>query len=86
MKITAGSLVSHHLLCHDASILIIPIAAALCSQSVWSGAVAVLCLVASLAAVIPQYGYLAAMPRPTPFVLSLAPAHKETEVCQILAN
>jgi hypothetical protein len=86
MKITAPSLVSYHLLCHDASILIIPIVATLCSQSLWSGAVAALLLVASLATVISEYGYLAARPLLAPFVLSLAPAHKEAEVCQILAN
>jgi drug/metabolite transporter (DMT)-like permease len=71
LAIMAGSLVSYHLLCHDASILIIPIAAALCSQSVWSGAVAALLLVGSFAAVIPQYGYAAAIPLLGLFVLSV---------------
>jgi hypothetical protein len=62
LAIAAGSLVSYHLIVHDASILIIVVAAALCSRRVWSGAFAVLLLITPLSAVIPAYGYLAAMP------------------------
>ncbi len=83
LAIIASSLVSYHFLCHDASILIIPLAAALCSRSVWSGAVAALLLVVSLAAVIPQYGYLGALPLLALFVLSVGSAHEEKS-CQIL--
>jgi Glycosyltransferase family 87 len=62
LAIMASSLVSFHFLSHDASILIIPLAAALCSWSVWRGTAAVLLLVVSFAAVMPQYGYLGAIP------------------------
>jgi hypothetical protein len=70
MAIMAGSLVSYHFLCHDASILIIPLATALGSRSAWSGAAAVLLLLAPIASVIPSYGYLAAIPLIALFVLS----------------
>jgi hypothetical protein len=70
LAITAGSLVSYHFLCHDASILIIPLATALGSRSAWSGAAAVLLLLAPIASVIPSYGYLAAIPLIALFVLS----------------
>ena len=70
LAIMAGSLVSYHFLCHDASILIIPLATALGSRSAWSGAAAVLLLLAPFASVIPSYGYLAAIPLIALFVLS----------------
>lgn len=85
LAIMAGSLVSYHFLCHDASILMIPLAAALCSQSLWRGAVAALLLVVSLAAVIPQYGYLGAIPLLALFVLFVGSTHEEPKVCQIPA-
>lgn len=76
LAIMASSLVSYHLLCHDASILIIPLAMALCSESVWRGAVAALLLLAPFAAMIAQYGYLAAMPLLALFVLSVSSPDK----------
>ncbi len=71
LAIAAASLASYHFLPHDASILIIVIAAALCSGSVWNGAVAILLLLASLCAVMPAYGYLAAIPLLGLFLLML---------------
>jgi hypothetical protein len=74
LAIMAGALVSYHFLCHDASILIIPLSAALCSRSVWNGAAAALLLIIPIAAVIPQYGYVAAIPLLALFVLSVSSA------------
>ena len=71
LAIAAGSLVSYHLIDHDASILIIVIAAALCSGSVWNGAVAILLLIAPLCAITHVYGYLAAIPLLGLFLLML---------------
>ena len=62
LAIAAASLVSYHLIVHDASILIIVVAAALCSRSIRSGGFAVLLLITPISAVIPVYGYLAAVP------------------------
>jgi hypothetical protein len=62
LAIAAASLVSYHLIVHDASILIIVVAAALCSRSICSGGFAVLLLITPLSAVIPVYGYLATVP------------------------
>ena len=62
LAIAAASLVSYHFIVHDASILIIVIAVALCSRSIWKGAAAALLLVASLCAIIPIYDYLVAIP------------------------
>lgn len=70
LAILAGSLVSYHFLCHDASILIIPLVTALSSRSACDGAAAVLLLFAPLASVIPIYGYLASIPLVALFVLS----------------
>jgi hypothetical protein len=86
LAILASSLVSYHLLCHDASILIIPVAAALCSQSVWRGAVAALLLVVPFSSVVPQYGYVAAIPLLALFVLSVGSARKGADACQVQAN
>lgn len=86
LAIMASSLVSYHFLCHDASILIIPIVAALCSQSVWYGAVAVLLLVVPFAAVIPQFGYLASIPLLALFILSVRSAREGAATAQRLAN
>jgi hypothetical protein len=69
LAILASSLVSYHFLCHDATILIIPLASALCSRSAWIGATAVLLLLVPFAAVIPQYGYSAAIPLLALFIL-----------------
>jgi hypothetical protein len=79
LAIAAGSLASYHFIVHDASILIVVIAAALCSGLVWNGVVAVLLLVAPLCAIIPDYGYLAAIPLLGLFLLMLgcAPARGE---------
>jgi hypothetical protein len=74
LAITAASLVSYHLIDHDASILIIVIAAALCSGSVWKGVVAAALLVAPLCATIPPWGYLAAIPLLGLFLLMLGRA------------
>lgn len=71
LAIAAASLVSYHFIVHDASILIIVIAAALCSRLVWNAAVAVLLLIAPLCAVIPIYDYLAAIPLLGLFLLML---------------
>lgn len=68
--IVAGSLVSYHFLCHDASILIIPVVTALGSGFPWSAAAAVLLLLAPMVSVVPSYGYLVAIPLIALFVLS----------------
>jgi len=62
LAIAAASLVSYHFIVHDASVLLIVVAAALCSASVWKGAVAGLFLLATLWTVIPAHGYPAAVP------------------------
>jgi Glycosyltransferase family 87 len=79
LAIAAGSLVSYHLLIHDASIFIIVIAAALCSESVWVGAAAVLLLIAPLCAIVPFYGYLAAIPLLGLFLLMLGRVPERSE-------
>jgi Glycosyltransferase family 87 len=79
LAITAASLASYHFLPHDASILIIPIAAALCSRSVWNGAVAILLLLAPMCAVIPAYGYLVAIPLLGLFLLMLERVPERSE-------
>jgi glycosyl transferase family 87 len=71
LAIAAASLVSYHFIVHDASILIIAIAVALCSPSIWEGAAAGLLLVTSLVAIIPIYDYLIAIPLLGLFVLML---------------
>jgi hypothetical protein len=71
LAIAAASLVSYHLIAHDASILVIVIAAALCSGSVWQGAFSVLLMIAPWCAIIPAYGYLAAIPLLGLFLLML---------------
>jgi hypothetical protein len=62
LAILAASLVSYHFLCHDASILIVPIAMMLCRQSHWKCAFAALLLVAPFASVLAEYGYVTAIP------------------------
>jgi hypothetical protein len=71
LAIAAASLVSYHFIIHDASILIIVIAAALCSGSIWNAAVAVVLLIAPLCAVIPVCDYLASIPLLGLFLLML---------------
>ncbi len=71
LAIAAASLASYHFIVHDASILIIVIAGALCSGLVWNGAVAILLLIAPLCAMIPDHGYLAAIPLLGLFLLML---------------
>ena len=86
LAILASALVSYHFLCHDASILIIPLVTALSSKSAPIAAAAALLLVVPFAAVVPPYGYLAAIPLLALFVLSLDWGHEETKACRILAN
>jgi hypothetical protein len=86
VAIMASSLVSYHFLSHDATILIIPLVAALSSRSVWRGAAAVLLVVVSFVAVIPQAGFLGAIPLLALFVLSLGSAPEDTNACPILAK
>jgi hypothetical protein len=71
LAVAAASLVSYHFIVHDASILIIPIAAGFCSESAWTGASAVLLLIAPFCAIVPAYGYLAAIPLLGLFLLML---------------
>jgi hypothetical protein len=82
LAIAAGSLVSYHFIVHDASILIIVIAVALCSRSILNATAAVLLLVASLCAIIPIYDYLVAIPLLGLFLLMLGrePEHSESMV------
>ncbi len=79
LAIAAGSLVSYHLIAHDASILIIVIAAALCSASVGNSVVAILLLIAPWCAIIPAYGYLAAIPLLGLFLLMLGRVPERSE-------
>jgi Glycosyltransferase family 87 len=78
LAIAAASLVSYHLIDHDASALIIVIAAALCSGAVWNGIVAILLLIAPLCAITHVYGYLAAIPLLGLFLLMLRPASERS--------
>jgi Glycosyltransferase family 87 len=79
LAIAAASLVSYHFIVHDASILIIVIAGAFCSRLVWDGAVAILLLIAPLCGMIPDQGYLAAIPLLGLFLLMLGHAHGSGE-------
>jgi hypothetical protein len=62
LAITASSLISYHFIAHDATVLILPVAIALCGRSVWVAAAAVPVLIAPIFAIVPAYGYLAAIP------------------------
>ena len=62
LAITASSLVSYHFIAHDATVLILPVAIALCARTVWVAAAAVPVLIAPISAIVPAYGYLAAIP------------------------
>ena len=62
LAVLSASLVSYHLIAHDASLLIIPIAVALCQRTVWMSLAAILTLIAPLIALWPDYAYLAAIP------------------------
>jgi hypothetical protein len=79
LAIAAASLTSYHFIVHDASILIIVIAGALCSGLVWKGAVAMLLLIAPLCAMIPDHGYLAAIPLLGLFLLMLRSVPERNE-------
>jgi Glycosyltransferase family 87 len=79
LAIAAASLVSYHFIVHDASVLIIVIAAALCSGSVWNAAIAVLLLIAPFCAVIPIYAYLASIPLLGLFLLMLRRVSEPSE-------
>ncbi len=80
LAIAAGSLVSYHFIVHDASVLIIVIAAALCSGSAWVGTAAVLLLIGPLCAIVPFYGYLAAIPLLGLFLLMLGRRSQTSEI------
>jgi hypothetical protein len=62
LAVLAASLVSYHFIEHDASILIIPVVAALASLSTSRGAAAVAVFVGMLAGLAPEYGFLGAVP------------------------
>jgi hypothetical protein len=79
LAIAAASLASYHFIVHDASILIIVIAGAFCSGLVWNGAIAILLLVAPLWGMIPDHGYLAAIPLLGLFLLMLGDVPKRGE-------
>jgi len=79
LAIVSASLVSYHFLPHDASILIIPIAAALCSGSVWDGTLAILLLLAPMVSIIPFCAYLVAIPLITLFILFVRSTHPPKE-------
>jgi hypothetical protein len=79
LAIAASSLVSYHFIAHDASILIIVIAAARSAESVWNGAVAVLLLLAPMCAVILVRGYLVAIPLLGLFLLMLERVPKNSD-------
>ncbi len=87
LAIAAASLASYHFIVHDASILIIVIAAALGSGLLWNGAVAILLFVTPLCAMIPDHGYLAAIPLLGLFLLMLRPlpanSGSHQEICTV---
>jgi hypothetical protein len=62
IAILVASLVSYHFLCHDASILLLPVAAALSSSSLRNGIIGLLLLLTPFSTVSPGYGYLSAIP------------------------
>ena len=62
IAVVAASLVSYHFIEHDASILIIPVVAALASFSTRYGAAAVGVFVGMLAGLAPEYAFLGALP------------------------
>ena len=62
LAVLAASLVSYHLIAHDASLLIIPIAVALCERTLWMSLAAIFTLVGPLVALWPDYAYLGAIP------------------------
>ena len=79
LAIAAASLVSYHFIVHDASVLIIVIVAALSSGFDWNATVAILLLIAPLCAMIPDHGYLAAIPLLGLFLLMLRFGPERTE-------
>ena len=83
LAIVSASLVSYHFLPHDASILIIPIAAALCSRSAWNGTLGILLLLAPMLSIIPFSAYLAAIPLITLFILLVRSPEPPTELSRL---
>lgn len=83
LAIVGASLVSYHFLPHDASILIIPIAAALCSGSAWNGALAVVLVLAPMLSIIPFCAYLAAIPLITLFILLVRSTDPPAELSRL---
>ena len=80
IAVLAASLVSYHFIEHDASILIIPVIAALASLSVWSGAAAVGVFVGVLAGLAPQYAFLGALPVVVLFLVEIKEARQRREL------
>jgi Glycosyltransferase family 87 len=74
LAITASALVSYHFLPHDASVLFLPAAIALCGRSVWPAATAALFVIVSMCATLPRYGYLAAIPLLAFFIVTATKA------------
>lgn len=72
LAITTSALISYHFIVHDASILILPLALALCTRDIWLVTISILLLITPFSALIPQYGYLSAVPLLAFFIASLA--------------
>jgi hypothetical protein len=80
LAIAAASLVSYHFIDHDAALLIILIASALCSASKWHSVAAIVLLLAPLCAITHIYGYLAAIPLLALFLLMLGKRPERAEL------
>lgn len=72
LAVVASALVSYHLNAQDASILMIPIGLALCSRSTWLAAAAVAVVILPVVAIVPLYGFIAAVPVLTFFLLAVS--------------
>jgi Glycosyltransferase family 87 len=83
LAITASSLVSYHFIAHDATILILPVAVALCATSVWVAVLAFLVLIAPIFAIVPAYGYLAAIPLLVFFLATLGRMSQRNEFTEV---
>ena len=62
LAIVMAALVSYHLNAQDASILLIPIALCLCSDSIWVALSSLAALMMPITAIFPLYAYLGAIP------------------------
>lgn len=62
LAIVAASLVSYHFIAHDATILMIPIAMTLSTESRWRALAGIAVLIGSLVGLLPDYAYLACLP------------------------